>query len=39
MFFNYENYRESDYFCGSLVLIVTCSDPETNANTYDIVDG
>ncbi len=39
MFFNYENDRESDYFCGSLVLIVIGTDSETNTETYDIVDG
>lgn len=39
LFFNYENDRESDYFCGSLVLIVIGTDFETNAETYDIVDG
>ncbi|WQS00649.1 DUF262 domain-containing protein [Helicobacter pylori] len=30
---------ESDYFCGSLVLIAIDTDSETNATTYDIVDG
>ncbi len=39
MFFNYEDDRESDYFCGSLVLIAISKDSETNATTYDIVDG
>ncbi len=39
MFFNYEDDRESDYFCGSLVLIAIRKDSETNATTYDIVDG
>lgn len=39
LFFNYEDDRESDYFCGSLVLIVIGTDSETNAETYDIVDG
>ncbi|WP_050579826.1 DUF262 domain-containing protein [Helicobacter pylori] len=39
LFFNYEDDRESDYFCGSLVLIVACIDPATKAKTYDIVDG
>ncbi|GAA7716641.1 hypothetical protein JP0160_01390 [Helicobacter pylori] len=39
MFFNYEDDRESDYFCGSLVLIAISEDSETNATTYDIVDG
>ncbi len=32
-------YKESDYFCGSLVLIAIGIDSETNATTYDIVDG
>ncbi len=36
---SYECYRESDYFCGSLVLIAIGIDSETNAKTYDIVDG
>ncbi|GAA6945911.1 DUF262 domain-containing protein [Helicobacter pylori] len=36
---NYECYKESDYFCGSLVLIAIDTDSETNATTYDIVDG
>ncbi|MFT2697011.1 DUF262 domain-containing protein [Helicobacter pylori] len=39
LFFNYEYDRESDYFCGSLVLIAISKDSETNATTYDIVDG
>ncbi|MUV09820.1 DUF262 domain-containing protein [Helicobacter pylori] len=39
LFFNYEDDRESDYFCGSLVLIAIRKDSETNAKTYDIVDG
>ncbi|GAA9645588.1 hypothetical protein HpVH149_05220 [Helicobacter pylori] len=39
MFFSYECYKESDYFCGSLVLIAIGIDSETNATTYDIVDG
>ncbi|GAA9586647.1 hypothetical protein UBN76_01090 [Helicobacter pylori] len=39
MFFNYEDDRESDYFCGSLVLIAIGIDSKTNAKTYDIVDG
>ncbi|MBH0304826.1 DUF262 domain-containing protein [Helicobacter pylori] len=38
LFFNYENDRESDYFCGSLVLILISEDPK-KAKTYDIVDG
>ncbi len=37
MFFNYEDDRESDYFCGSLVLVE--SDPNSKTETYDIVDG
>ncbi|QDY57179.1 hypothetical protein CV726_00415 [Helicobacter pylori] len=36
---SYECYKESDYFCGSLVLIAIGTDSETNAKTYDIVDG
>ncbi|WRF52288.1 DUF262 domain-containing protein [Helicobacter pylori] len=36
---SYECYKESDYFCGSLVLIAIGIDSETNATTYDIVDG
>ncbi|GAA8455261.1 DUF262 domain-containing protein [Helicobacter pylori] len=36
---SYECYKESDYFCGSLVLIAIGKDPETNAETYDVVDG
>ncbi len=39
LFFSYECYKESDYFCGSLVLIAIGTDSETNAKTYDIVDG
>ncbi|RVY30398.1 DUF262 domain-containing protein [Helicobacter pylori] len=39
LFFNYEYDRESDYFCGSLVLIAIDTDSATNAETYDIVDG
>lgn len=39
LFFSYECYKESDYFCGSLVLIAIGIDSETNATTYDIVDG
>ncbi|WP_187836845.1 DUF262 domain-containing protein [Helicobacter pylori] len=39
LFFSYECYKESDYFCGSLVLIEIGKDSETNAKTYDIVDG
>ncbi|WQV94923.1 DUF262 domain-containing protein [Helicobacter pylori] len=37
LFFNYENDRESDYFCGSLVLILIGED--SKAKTYDVVDG
>ncbi|GCF04046.1 hypothetical protein HPK22_01472 [Helicobacter pylori] len=36
---SYECYKESDYFCGSLVLIVIDTDSKTNAKTYDVVDG
>ncbi|GAA8261095.1 DUF262 domain-containing protein [Helicobacter pylori] len=39
LFSSYEYYKESDYFCGSLVLIAIDTDSETNAETYDIVDG
>ncbi|MGL2810896.1 DUF262 domain-containing protein, partial [Helicobacter pylori] len=38
LFFNYEDDRESDYFCGSLVLILINEDSK-KARTYDIVDG
>ncbi|WJI92698.1 DUF262 domain-containing protein [Helicobacter pylori] len=38
LFFNYEDDRESDCFCGSLVLILISEDPK-KAKTYDIVDG
>ncbi|MCH4611318.1 DUF262 domain-containing protein [Helicobacter pylori] len=40
LFFNYEDDRESDYFCGSLVLILIGGDSK-KAKTYDIdiVDG
>ncbi|QTO96789.1 DUF262 domain-containing protein [Helicobacter pylori] len=38
LFFNYEDDRESDYFCGSLVLILINEDSK-KAKTYDIVDG
>ncbi len=38
LFFNYEYDRESDYFCGSLVLILISEDSK-KAKTYDIVDG
>ncbi|UOS15804.1 DUF262 domain-containing protein [Helicobacter pylori] len=37
LFFNYEDDRESDYFCGSLVLIAISGD--SKAKTYDVVDG
>ncbi|MCQ2887038.1 DUF262 domain-containing protein [Helicobacter pylori] len=37
LFFNYEYDRESDYFCGSLVLVKF--DPNSKTETYDIVDG
>ncbi|GAA9652575.1 DUF262 domain-containing protein [Helicobacter pylori] len=37
LFFNYEDDRDSDYFCGSLVLILISED--SKAKTYDIVDG
>ncbi|EMG91546.1 hypothetical protein HMPREF1399_01499 [Helicobacter pylori GAM118Bi] len=36
MFEDYEKDRESDYFCGSLVLVK--SDPDSKTETYDIVD-
>ncbi|WQT30634.1 DUF262 domain-containing protein [Helicobacter pylori] len=36
---SYEYYKESDYFCGSLVLIAIGTDSATNAKTYDVVDG
>ncbi len=36
---SYEYYKKSDYFCGSLVLIAIDTDSETNATTYDVVDG
>ncbi|GAA7829694.1 hypothetical protein HpCOL21_01160 [Helicobacter pylori] len=36
---SYEYYKESDYFCGSLVLIAIGTDSATNATTYDVVDG
>ncbi|GAA7345524.1 DUF262 domain-containing protein [Helicobacter pylori] len=39
LFFSYECYKDSDYFCGSLVLIATDKDRMTKAETYDIVDG
>ncbi|GAA9988139.1 DUF262 domain-containing protein [Helicobacter pylori] len=37
LFFNYEDDRESDYFCGSLVLIAISEG--SKAKTYDVVDG
>ncbi|RKV15687.1 hypothetical protein DD736_07020 [Helicobacter pylori] len=39
LFSSYEYYKGSGYFCGSLVLIAISTDSETNAETYDIVDG
>lgn len=38
LFSSYEYYKESGYFCGSLVLILISEDPK-KARTYDIVDG
>ncbi|RKU88175.1 hypothetical protein DB320_07560 [Helicobacter pylori] len=38
LFEDYEEDRESDYFCGSLVLILIGEDSK-KAKTYDIVDG
>ncbi|WQX09367.1 DUF262 domain-containing protein [Helicobacter pylori] len=37
LFSSYEYYKESGYFCGSLVLVK--SDPNSKTATYDIVDG
>ncbi len=37
LFEDYEEDRESDYFCGSLVLIAISED--SKAKTYDVVDG
>lgn len=37
LFEDYEENRESDYFCGSLVLVK--SDPRSKTEIYDIVDG
>ncbi|GAA8180285.1 hypothetical protein HpBT138_10040 [Helicobacter pylori] len=37
LFEDYEEDRESDYFCGSLVLVK--SDPDSKTETYDVVDG
>lgn len=39
LFEDYEKDGESDYFCGSLVLIAIGKDSATNAETYDVVDG
>ncbi|GAA8478848.1 hypothetical protein HpNP84_06880 [Helicobacter pylori] len=36
---SYECCKESDYFCGSLVLIAIGTDSATSAKTYDVVDG
>ncbi|MGL2378407.1 DUF262 domain-containing protein [Helicobacter pylori] len=38
LFSSYECYKESDYFCGSLVLILISEDSK-KTKTYDIVDG
>ncbi|WP_187915541.1 DUF262 domain-containing protein [Helicobacter pylori] len=37
LFSSYECYKESDYFCGSLVLIAISED--SKVKTYDVVDG
>ncbi|WP_120914899.1 DUF262 domain-containing protein [Helicobacter pylori] len=37
LFFNYEDDRKGDYFCGSLVLIAISED--SKVKTYDVVDG
>ncbi|WP_231192068.1 DUF262 domain-containing protein [Helicobacter pylori] len=37
LFEDYEENRESDYFCSSLVLVK--SDPNSKTETYDVVDG
>ncbi|PDX32385.1 DUF262 domain-containing protein [Helicobacter pylori] len=37
LFEDYEEDRESDYFCGSLVLVK--SDPNSKTEIYDVVDG
>ncbi len=37
LFSSYEYYKESDYFCGSLVLIAISED--SKVKTYDVVDG
>ncbi|WQS95941.1 DUF262 domain-containing protein [Helicobacter pylori] len=37
LFSSYEYYKESGYFCGSLVLIAISED--SKAKTYDVVDG
>lgn len=39
LFSSYECYKESDYFCGSLVLIAIGKDSKTSTETYDVVDG
>ncbi|GAA7649201.1 DUF262 domain-containing protein [Helicobacter pylori] len=39
LFSSYECYKESDYFCGSLVLIAIGTDSKTSTETYDVVDG
>ncbi len=39
LFSSYEDHKENDYFCGSLVLIAIGTDSKTNAKTYDVVDG
>ncbi|GAA7700536.1 DUF262 domain-containing protein [Helicobacter pylori] len=40
LFSSYECYKGyKEYFCGSLVLIAIDTDSETNAKTYDVVDG
>ncbi|MGL2364408.1 DUF262 domain-containing protein [Helicobacter pylori] len=39
LFSSYECYKESDYFCGSLVLIAIRTDSKTSTETYDVVDG
>ncbi|GAA7632668.1 DUF262 domain-containing protein [Helicobacter pylori] len=38
LFSSYEYYKESGYFCGSLVLILISEDSK-KAKTYDVVDG
>ncbi len=39
LFEDYEEDRESNYFCGSLVLVLVKSDPNSKTETYDVVDG